>query len=57
MFASMNWIEGCDRQQRHLLPEELEDYVGPDNPVRFLDVFVEGLDLRAMCTAVLPARN
>jgi transposase len=48
MFASMNWIQGCDRQQRHLLPEELEDYVAADNPVRFLDAFVEGLDLRAL---------
>src|SRR5580698_7841915 len=43
----MNWIEGSDRQQTHLLPAALEDYVGPDNPVRFLDAFVGALDLRA----------
>ena len=43
----MNWIEGSDRQQIHLLPAALEDYVGPDNPVRFLDAFVDALDLRA----------
>lgn len=48
MFASMNWIQGWDRKQRHLLPEEVEDYVGADNPVRFLDAFVEQLDLRAL---------
>jgi len=43
----MNWIEGADRQQTQLLPAALEDYVGPDNPVRFLDAFVAKLDLRA----------
>ena len=43
----MNWIEGSDRAQLHLLPATLEDYVGPDNPVRFLDAFVARLDLRA----------
>lgn len=48
MLASMKWIEGWDRKQRHLLPEELEDYVTADNPVRFLDEFVENLDLRAL---------
>ena len=44
---TMNWIEGLDRQQTHLLPAALEDYVGPENPVRFLDAFVDALDLRA----------
>ena len=44
----MNWIQGWDRKQRHLLPEEIESYVEADNPVRFLDAFVEGLDLRAL---------
>jgi transposase len=42
----MNFIQGCDRQQRLFLPECIEDYVGPDNPVRFIDAFVELLDLR-----------
>ena len=45
--GSMNCIEGSDRQQAHLLPAALEDYVGPDNLVRFLDAFVATLDLRA----------
>jgi transposase len=30
-----------------LLPESLDDYVGPENPVRFIEAFVEGLDLPA----------
>ena len=43
----MNFIAGWDRHQTHLLPAALEDYVPPDNPVRFLDAFVAKLDLRA----------
>src|SRR4029450_7482495 len=31
-----------------LLPECVEDYVGPDNPVRVVEAFVEQLDLHAM---------
>jgi transposase len=27
------------------LPEAIDDYVEADNPVRFIDAFVEGLDL------------
>jgi len=45
--GKMNWIEGSDRQPTHLLPATLEDYIGPDNVVRFLDAFVATLDLRA----------
>jgi transposase len=30
-----------------LLPEAVDDYVGADNPVRFIDAFVDGLDLVA----------
>lgn len=30
-----------------LLPEVVDDYVGPDNPVRFIEAFVDGLDLAA----------
>lgn len=43
----MNFIAGADRQQTHLLPAALEDYVTPDNPVRFLDAFVAKLNLSA----------
>lgn len=44
----MNLRQGADRQQTLLLPERLEDYVGPDNPVRLLDAFVVSLDLVAL---------
>lgn len=42
------FIEGEDRKQVTLLPECLEDYVGADNPVRVVDVFVDQLDLRGL---------
>ena len=42
------FIEGEDRTQAILLPECVEDYVGPENPVRVVEAFVEQLDLRAM---------
>ncbi|MGO9544691.1 MAG: IS1182 family transposase [Rhodomicrobium sp.] len=39
------FVEGVDRGQCTLFPPSLEDYVAGDNPVRAVDVFVEGLDL------------
>src|SRR5277367_5490823 len=43
----MTYITGHDRSQLLLLPESLDDYVGPENAVRFIDAFVDGLDLVA----------
>ena len=42
------FVEGEDRRQGVLLPEFLDDYVGEDNPVRAIDVFVDELDLRGL---------
>jgi len=39
------FIEGQDRRQVTLFPDCLEDWIGEDNPVRVIDVFVEELDL------------
>jgi transposase len=39
------FIEGADRGQSTLFPECLEDWIGEDNPVRVIDVFVDELDL------------
>jgi transposase len=44
----MNHRTGLDRSQTLLFPERLEDYIGPENPVRFLDAFVASLDLHAL---------
>ena len=43
----MTHIAGLERDQLLLLPEAVDDYVGSDNPVRFIDAFVDGLDLAA----------
>jgi transposase len=43
----MAHIAGMDRAQLLLLPESVDDYVGADNPVRFIDAFVDQLDLAA----------
>jgi transposase len=39
------FIPGEDRSQTTLFPECLEDYIAEDNPVRVVDVFVDGLNL------------
>src|SRR4051794_20511421 len=41
----MTHISGSARSQLLLLPDSVEDYVGPENPVRFIDAFVDELDL------------
>ena len=41
----MGHIFGADRSQLLLLPAAVDDDVGPDNPVRFIDAFVDSLDL------------
>src|SRR6266851_7092092 len=42
------FVEGTDRGQSTLFPECLDDWVDEDNPVRVIDVFVDGLDLGAL---------
>jgi transposase len=44
----MNHRAGLNRSQTLLFPERLEDYIGPENPVRFLDAFVAKLALHAL---------
>src|SRR5712671_3619574 len=39
------YVEGADRGQSTLFPDRLEDWIGEDNPVRVIDVFVDELDL------------
>ena len=43
----MGFLSGAQRFQTQLLPPAIDEFVGPDNPVRFLDAFVEKIDLRA----------
>src|SRR5213594_2363170 len=44
----MSYICGESRHQIYLLPETVDDYISQDNPVRFLDAFVEKLDLEKL---------
>lgn len=52
------YINGTDRAQTLLLPERVQDYVDTDNPVRFLDAYVDSLDLSTLGFAnALPNRT
>jgi transposase len=42
------FVAGADRAQSTLLPECLDDWVDESNPVRFIDAFVNALDLREL---------
>src|SRR5512133_3113526 len=42
------FIDGEDRRQQALLPHGPEDYVGEENPVRVIEVFIDELDLAAL---------
>jgi transposase len=44
----MKYVERQDREQRTLLPDCIEDYIGEDNPVRVIDAFVNGLDIEKL---------
>lgn len=44
----MGYVRGVDREQITLFPESIDDYLTEDNPVRFIDAFVESLDFRAL---------
>jgi hypothetical protein len=45
--SRMRHISGFGRDQLLSLPEAVDGYVDAENPVRFIDVFVDGLDLAA----------
>jgi transposase len=42
------FVEGVDRSQSTMFPASLDDYVTEDNPVRAVDAFVDGLDLKKL---------
>src|ERR1700759_55924 len=44
-MANRTFKTGESREQPSLLPARIEDYVGPDNPVRAIESFVCALDL------------
>ena len=44
----MGFVQGVHRHQMVMFPEYLDEYLGDDNPVRFIDAFVDSLDLQAL---------
>jgi transposase len=42
------YVEGENRSQSTLFPERLDDYIGEDNPVRVVDVFVDEMNLNEL---------
>ena len=42
---SGSYVSGLGRIQLLLLPDMIENYIEDDNPARFIDAFVDGLDL------------
>jgi transposase len=44
----MSYVEGESRAQRVLFPEALDDYISEDNVVRFIDAFVDGLEMEEL---------
>ena len=50
------FVEGEDRGQSTLSPERLEDWIGEDNPVRVIDVFVDEIDLGVGSTSLAERR-
>ncbi len=44
----MGYIQGGSRTQQQLFPEVIDEYISLENPVRFLEAFVESLDLKQL---------
>ena len=51
-------IKGFNRDQTVLFPKTLDEYISQDNPARFIDAFVENLNLQSMgFTHATPAQT
>lgn len=44
----MGYIEGENRKQMILMPDSIEDYISEENPVRVIDAFIDGLDMKEL---------
>jgi hypothetical protein len=45
---SKDYVAGEKRDQSILFPDTLDEYVSEENPVRFIDAFVDSLDLEQL---------
>jgi hypothetical protein len=53
----MYYIKGENRAQAILFPESLDEYISRDNPVRIIDEYAGGLDLKTLQTSVKITRR
>lgn len=53
----VGFIEGEARTQATLFPERLDDYIGKDNPIRVIDVFIDNLNLMKLGFKTIPANT
>jgi len=53
----VGFIEGEARTQATLFPERLDDYIGEDNPIRVIDVFIDNLNLTKLGFKTAPANT
>lgn len=44
----MSYIEGASREEILLFPEAVDDLIGEENPVRFIDVWIDQLDFKSL---------
>lgn len=49
------FIEGEPRTQATLFPERLDDYIAEENPIRVIDIFINGINLSNMGFKTTPA--
>ena len=43
-----DYVQGLPRKQTFLLPKTIEEYVESDNPIRFIDAYVNTLDMEKL---------
>ena len=48
MNETDSYVEGLSRSQTFLLPKTIEEYVAQDNPIRFIDAYVNTLDMEKL---------
>lgn len=48
------FIQGEERSQATLFPERIDEYIGEDNPVRVIDVFIDTLDISGLGFKAVP---